>query len=69
MARDRKTTELLARVKSGNPDFVALLKAQLHEYHVDVVKQRDETSLRWAQGRAQELADLIDALENAAELL
>lgn len=69
MAQDRKITETFARVNAGNPDFVALLKARLQEYHVDVVKQRDETSLRWAQGRAQELSDLIASLETASALL
>jgi hypothetical protein len=69
MRPDRKDLEALARAKSGNKDLAAYLKKRRTEYHVDVGQQRDEVTLRWAQGRLQELNDLIEALETAAELL
>jgi hypothetical protein len=34
-----------------------------------VVLQRDEVTVRWAQGRAQELSDLIGEIENASDYL
>lgn len=64
-----KDLDSLARVNAGSKDFVALLKRRRDGYHVDVGQQRDEVALRWAQGRLQELNDLIEALETAAELL
>lgn len=70
MARlDRKDLFTFARTNAGDKDFVACLKKRRDEYHVDVGQQRDEIALRWAQGRVQELNDLIEALETAAELL
>jgi len=66
---DKKTLEVLARVHAGNREFVAWMKTRLQEHHVDVGQQRDEVSLRWAQGRVQELTDLIEALEKSSELL
>ena len=69
MRLDRKDLETLARVHAGNRDFVELLKARLQKHHVDVVMQKDEVPLRWAQGRAHELSELITALETAAASL
>lgn len=69
MRPDRRDLDALARANAGNKDFVAYLRKRRNEYHVDVGQQRDEISLRWAQGRLQELNDLIEALETAAELL
>lgn len=69
MRQSRQNLEMLARVNSGSKDFVVWLKARRAEYHVDVGQQRDDVSLRWAQGRLQELDEQIDLLEKAAGLL
>lgn len=45
------------------------LETRLQDYHSDMVKQQDEVLMRWAQGRAQELEDLIKLLKQSPEYL
>lgn len=61
--------EACARIGIGEKEFLDLLRARLERYRSDAVKQRDEIPLRWAQGRAQEVEELINLIENAPEHL
>jgi hypothetical protein len=67
--RDQGYYESCARIKFEHTEFTSKLKSKLEKYHSDVVLQRDEVAMRWAQGRAQELSDLIGDLENASDYL
>ena len=67
--RDQGYYESCARIKFEHPEFLSKLKGKLEKYHGDVVLQRDEVTVRWAQGRAQELSDLLGDLENASDYL
>ena len=65
----QKSYEIAARVKFYQPEFVDMLKALLETRRNEVVLHRDEVSVRWAQGRCQELSDLIGLLDNASVYL
>lgn len=45
------------------------LQGRLNVANRATVQERDETSLRWAQGRAQELVDLLGLFQQAADVL
>ena len=64
---DKELTALL-RLR-GDMDFRNWCKASLETYRDDTMMQRDETSLRVAQGKAQVLAELLDLIEQAPDLL
>lgn len=66
---DRKYLEVLARVKAQEPALVEFLQARLHSHVGQTIAQNDDVSLRWAQGRAQEVTDLLQLLDQAAEAL
>jgi hypothetical protein len=68
-AEQQKTFETAARVKYEQPEFVDMLRALLETRRNEVVSHRDEISVRWAQGRCQELTDLVELLDNAAVYL
>jgi pyrroline-5-carboxylate reductase len=61
--------EACARIKHQEPAFVAMLQERLAKTQKDANMQRDVVSLRWAQGRVQELEDLLQLVENATNHL
>lgn len=68
----KPTTQVLeacARLQASEPRFMEYLETRLQDYHSDMVKQQDEVLMRWAQGRAQELEDLIKLLKQSPEYL
>jgi hypothetical protein len=69
MKLDPKVLESLARLKTQEPNFIKWLEGRLEKCRDDAVMQRDDVSTRWAQGRAQELRDLLEAVNSAAEVL
>lgn len=69
MIPSERYLEACARVGFNEKDFLDMLKARLEKYRSDAVKHRDEVPLRWAQGRAQEVEDIIDLIEHAPEHL
>lgn len=48
---------------------MAWLKTHADEIREDAVLQRDEVTVRWAQGRSQELKYLLDNFSNAQAYL
>lgn len=61
--------EILARVNFSEPKFVDFLEKRLTIYSDAAILQQDEVALRWVQGRAQEVRDLLILLKNASETL
>lgn len=61
--------EAFAVLNVNNPRFVEWLKRRLKATETTIRTGRDEVDVRWAQGRAQEIADMIEAIEGAAEIL
>lgn len=61
--------EMLASVHAGNPKLVEWLKRRLESATQDAVMAKGEVDVRWAQGRAQELNEIVSALEGAVEIL
>ena len=60
---------MLASVHLNNPKLTEWLKGRLKATEETTRKGRDEVDVRWAQGRAQELTDIIGYLEGAADIL
>lgn len=60
---------MLANVHLNNPKLIEWLKGRLKATEETTRKGRDEVDVRWAQGRAQELIDIIGYLEGAADIL
>jgi len=56
-------------VHLGNPKLVEWLKRRLKSTDDIARNAKDEVDVRWAQGRAQELLELIEALEGAVNVL
>lgn len=69
MKIDSKILESLARLKTQEPNFAKWLEDRLEKCRDDAVMQRDDVSTRWAQGRAQELRDILEAINSAADVL
>ena len=69
MRTDTTDYEVLASVHRGNPKLVEWLERRLKSTEDTARKARDEVDVRWAQGRAQELIELLEALEGAADIL
>lgn len=53
----------------GNPKLAEWLRDRLKSTDEVARMAKDEVDVRWAQGRAQELIELIEALEGAANIL
>lgn len=66
MKMDKRVTESLARVNGTEPHLLEWLRDRLKRHQDHVVHERDDVAVRWAQGRTQELTDLIKAFEGAA---
>ncbi len=60
---------MLASVHAGSPKLVEWLKRRLESMDDIARKAREEVDVRWAQGRARELIELIEQLEGAADIL
>jgi hypothetical protein len=69
MKLDQQAIESLARIKIQEPRFVEWLQSRLEKCRDDAVMQRDDVPIRWAQGRAQELRDILEAVNSAADIL
>lgn len=69
MKLETKVLESLARLKTQEPNFTRWLENRLEKCRDDAVMQRDDVSTRWAQGRAQELRDILEAINSAADVL
>lgn len=61
--------EMLASAHLGNPKLVEWFKRRLASATQDAIKAKGEVEVRWAQGRAQELDEIVTALEGAVEIL
>ena len=62
----RQQKESCARLYHDK-DFLDVLKQRLEEHRSNAVMQRDDVPMRWAQGRAQELQELLKLIENSAK--
>lgn len=69
MRIEQQVLEALARVQASEPHLVAWLETRLNHQMSNMVKQSDEIAVRWAQGRSQELQELLDNLQGAANIL
>lgn len=69
MRTDSKDYEVLASAHLNNPKLVEWFKRRLAVTEDTTRKGRDEVDVRWAQGRAQELIEIIEALEGATNIL
>ena len=69
MQATTKQLEACARLNAQEPGFLEFLEARLEDTRSNAVMQRDEVSMRWAQGRAQELVELIKLVTTAQDLL
>jgi ATP-dependent protease HslVU (ClpYQ) peptidase subunit len=69
MKLDKTVLEALARLKSAEPKLIEWLNSRLESHTVQLVNQKDEVGVRWAQGRVQETAEIIQLINNAAEIL
>lgn len=59
--------EALARLSRQEPQVVKWLQERLGQAGKAAVYERDDVLSRWAQGRAQELGDILAELQQAAE--
>ena len=57
--------ESCARLSTQEPNFLALLRDRLDDHRKAAVNLKDEVDMRWAQGKAQETAELIKMIEEA----
>jgi len=60
--------EALGRVYRAEPAFIAYLEGQLNEFCKHVARISDSETLRWTQGRMQQLEDLLSDLKRASLL-
>jgi hypothetical protein len=51
------------------PHFVEWLRNRLDKYRDDAIMQRDDIAVRIAQGRGQELKEIVELLDRASTLL
>jgi len=63
------TLEVLLRLGSTEPKLVEWLQERLEQHKDDIVKQGNEVALRIAQGRAQELIEILGYIQRAQEHL
>lgn len=71
LARDQRVLEAMARLK-GDADFdvlVEAIKEELSALHRDMTITREETPLRWMQGAAQTLSELLDLIGQSADIV
>lgn len=61
--------EACARLQAHERGFTEFLKRRLQQRQTDMMKHEDTVKMRQAQGRAQELADLLELIEGAGDLL
>ena len=67
--KDQAFYESCARIRFEHEKFLSHLKERLEKYQEELVLQRDEVTVRWVQGRCQELSFLIGNIENASDYL
>jgi len=67
MKMDKRATAALARISASEPHFLEWLQDRLVQHQNQMVTQMDEVAVRWAQGRAQEVKDIIRDFEDAAK--
>jgi hypothetical protein len=68
MNPDKMTLEAMGRVYRTEPAFVAYLEVQLDDFRKHVSRVADAETLRWTQGRMQQLEDLLADLKRASML-
>ena len=66
---DQSVLEALARIGVQEPKFIEWMRGRLNVVTNVTIQERDDTTLRMAQGRAQELADILAFIQQAPELL
>jgi hypothetical protein len=69
MKVDIPTLEVLASVHLHQPKFVEWLESRLARHRDEALSARDEIDVRLAQGRGQELANIIKLMKDANETL
>lgn len=67
MRLDEQALMELARLKNG--PLHKALEAELNEVIATQCRLKDETELRWNQGRQQLLFDILEEIENARDRL
>lgn len=60
---------MLAQLHLNNPKFTEWLKGRLESATTIACSAKGEVDVRWAQGRTQELSEVIGLLEDSAEIL
>lgn len=71
VSRDQRVLEAIARLH-GDADWDALvegLKEELSALHRDMTICREEVPLRWMQGAAQTISELLDLHARAQEIV
>jgi hypothetical protein len=66
---DQHILESIARINVHEPHFVEWLRNRLDKYRDDAIMQRDDIAVRIAQGRGQELKEIVELLDRASTLL
>jgi hypothetical protein len=69
MQPDVRQLEALARIKVQEPDFVDWLERRLKEHLAAMRRQRDDVDVRWAQGRTQEIEEILSFVNDAQNFL
>lgn len=69
MQVDQHILESIARINVHEPHFVEWLRNRLDKYRDDAIMQRDDIAVRIAQGRGQELKEIVELLDRASTLL
>lgn len=61
--------EALARLSVNEPRVIEWLSSRLEQHTIQLVSQKDDVAVRWAQGRIQECSEIIAIIKDAAEIL
>lgn len=69
MRTDQRVLEALARVKMNEPLLLEWLKSRMELNISALVNQKDDVSVRWAQGRIQECQELLELFGDAEKIL
>jgi len=69
MKMDRRVTESLARVNASEPHLTEWLKSRLERHQDQMESMKDDVSVRWAQGRVQEIKAIMKAISTASDNL
>lgn len=61
--------EALARLKSSEPRLVEWLEQRAQRHIIQMVNQTDDVAMRMAQGRVQEVTEILDIIKDAGNIL